>query len=380
VQRITTATRSINKFGVGKDGFVGSVPGPPTQLEAVWYDNVQEELAAAVEDQGYALDGMTLNQLSFALNNYGYSGAVGFTNGSSLQFLTGATFVMDAGSTFQIDTSLAEFNGDLVIGDSSADALIVVSTSTFQSPVFFNGNVDIGNNIADTCTITATIDAAVNIAATDNAAYLVNATNLGTGGGIKSLTVGGYAGYFQTDTTSPVNAAVFIMPQDADPSSPTAGDLYHHSTRGKLRIRNFSQWESVHSSSKGSVFEATASADQIGLAGTTGNIAGTVIAPEVVGNVLVTGSFYWLPSEDTTTVSFIIRDNTAGVNITTEVIRAKDIDTVGAGARGETVVLRRVYTLPSTASRTFVLNITVVGGGASGADIRDIVLSVQGVL
>jgi hypothetical protein len=376
VQRITTPTRWVDKFGVGKSGFADSVPGPPTQLEAVWFDNMQEEVSTVIEDQGYALDGLTLNQLSFALNNYAYSGAVAYTNGATLNMLSGSVFLADAGSTFQVDTSTASFNGDLLIGDSSADALIVTSSSIFQSPVSFNGDVDIGNSILDTLTITSKIDAKVTITATDAAAFLLNVTNLGAGGGVQSLVVGGYAGYFQTDTTSPTRAALFIMPQDSDPSSPTpgGGDIYHHSTRCKVRTYTFNGWESFHSSNNGYVFAFGTGIDQAGLVGTTGNIANTVISPETTGNVLVTGSFLWVPAADTDTVTFVLRDDTAGVSLTSKVIRAKDVD--GIGLRGETVVLRRSYALPSTATRTFVLNITTAGGGA---DIFDIVLSVQGV-
>lgn len=146
----------IDKFGAGKDGFEGSVPGPPTQLEAVWYDNMQEEMANAIEDQGYVLDGLTLNQLSFALNNYGFGGVVGFTNGSTLTFASGAILTMDAGSTFQCNTDLAEFTGDLIIGDDATDVLTVMSSAVFQSVVFLNGDVNVGNNVGDVLTVNAT--------------------------------------------------------------------------------------------------------------------------------------------------------------------------------------------------------------------------------
>lgn len=377
MQVILTPTAVADKFGVGLNGFAGDVPGPPTQVSTEFLDSVQMEIVNVILGQSIALDGLVFTQLKTAIDNYTFldpsitnsltvkaGGSLLIASTAVAYIQSGGALVLENGSTLAIEANVSLFASDQtwVWGSSNTNDWTI------------NGNVTLGTDAASSLTIPATIDAKVSIAANDALAFLLNVTNAGIGGGIKSLTVGGYAGYFQTDTTSPVNAALFLMPQDNDPSSPTAGDLYHHSTRGKLRIRNFSQWESVHSSPNGSVFGCTATADQLALVGTTGNVAGVVILPEVAGNVLVTGSFFWIPSVDTDTVTFILRDNTAGVNITQKVIRAKDVDAVGA--RGETVVLRRVYALPSTASRTFVLNITTAGGGA---DVQDIVLSVQGV-
>ena len=59
MQRIDTATRVVDKFGPGKDGFGDGNPAtgsPSTQLNATAFDNYQEEIANAIE-----LSGMTLN-------------------------------------------------------------------------------------------------------------------------------------------------------------------------------------------------------------------------------------------------------------------------------------------------------------------------------
>jgi len=364
-------------FGPGLNGFTDTPPDK-TQLSANWHNSVQQEIVNVITGQGIALDALDFGQMKTAIDNYSFvdphvSSSLTIDGGAKLLVENLGTIEVQAGAGMVIKNGGAlAFEANALL--FAADQTWVWGTSNANN-WSINGNVTLGTDAASLLSIPATINTKVSIASTDAANPLLTVTNLGIGGGIRSQVVGGYAGYFQTDTTTPVNAAIFIMPQDNDPSSPVAGDLYHHSTRGKLRIRNFGGWESVHSSSKGSVFEATASADQFGLVGTTGNIAGTVIVPEVVGGVLVTGSFYWLPSVDTDTVTLILRDNTAGVNIAQRIIRAKDVD--GVGARGETVTLRRVYALPSTASRTFVLNITTAGGGA---DVQDIVLSVQGVL
>jgi hypothetical protein len=323
--------------------------------------------------QAATFDGGAAGAASFSNTSDGVS-TVLISNydpvGYALAVLDGAAYF---GGSQEVNGA-ALFNDDVTLGTDSSNTITAEAALVANASATFNANTVFGNSSGDSCTITATVNAKVGIAATDNAAYLLNVTNAGTGGGVKSIVAGGYAGYFQTDTTSSAYAALFIMPQDADPSSPTVGDLYHHSTRGKLRTRTFNGWESLHSSSKGYVFECTASADQIGLVGTTGNIAGTTISPEIVGNVLVEGSFFWSPSGDTDTVIVILRDNTLGANIISRTIRAKDVD--ASGARGETIILRRVYTLPSTASRTFAINITTSAAG----DVQDIVMSVQGTV
>lgn len=59
MQRITTATRKLDLFGPGKDGFTsGNVNSKiaPTQLEAKWFNNVQEEVANFIESLGLTLD------------------------------------------------------------------------------------------------------------------------------------------------------------------------------------------------------------------------------------------------------------------------------------------------------------------------------------
>jgi hypothetical protein len=70
MRRISTATRVPNKFGPGKDGFtngdaVGGIPA--TDLEDVWFDSVQEEIANAVEASGQTLDPNDRTQLTKAM-------------------------------------------------------------------------------------------------------------------------------------------------------------------------------------------------------------------------------------------------------------------------------------------------------------------------
>lgn len=59
MRRIATPTRQLNKFGPGRDGFTNGDPIagiPSTDLEAGWFDALQEEVAAVAETGGVALN------------------------------------------------------------------------------------------------------------------------------------------------------------------------------------------------------------------------------------------------------------------------------------------------------------------------------------
>lgn len=70
MRRISTATRVTNKFGAGKDGFTNGDPVggiAATDLEDVWFDHVQEEIATFVEAAGLVLDPANRSQLLAAV-------------------------------------------------------------------------------------------------------------------------------------------------------------------------------------------------------------------------------------------------------------------------------------------------------------------------
>lgn len=74
MKRISTSTKSVDKFGVGKHGFTNgnAVAGiPATDLEDGWFDNMQEEVCAVIEAAGIALDGNNRAQLLAALRSAG---------------------------------------------------------------------------------------------------------------------------------------------------------------------------------------------------------------------------------------------------------------------------------------------------------------------
>jgi hypothetical protein len=190
MQVILTPTAVADMFGTGLNGFQDSVPGPPTELSAEWFNSMQMEIVSVLVNQGYALDGLLFDQLDFALNNFSFDGSVAIQSGGTLSILGGGTLYLEGGSqfyadstsSFSVNTADAEFLKDLAIGDSSGDALIVTSTSTFQSAVFFNGNVDIGNNVVDLLTVNATATFNENVTvstATLTATQIEQTTNAG---------------------------------------------------------------------------------------------------------------------------------------------------------------------------------------------------------
>lgn len=64
MQRISTLTKALNKFGIGKHGFQdGDMASntSPTDFNAVWCDSVQEEICTLIEGAG-----LTLNPASFS--------------------------------------------------------------------------------------------------------------------------------------------------------------------------------------------------------------------------------------------------------------------------------------------------------------------------
>lgn len=79
MKRISTATKVADKFGAGKPGFTNgnAVTGlPSTDLEADWFDHLQEEVANVVEADGQVSDGSSYAQLLTALQSM-FGGGVG---------------------------------------------------------------------------------------------------------------------------------------------------------------------------------------------------------------------------------------------------------------------------------------------------------------
>ena len=72
MKRISTATKVVDKFGAGKPGFTNgnAVAGlAATDLEADWFDHVQEEISRVIEAGGGAVDGSSYTQLLTAIQS-----------------------------------------------------------------------------------------------------------------------------------------------------------------------------------------------------------------------------------------------------------------------------------------------------------------------
>lgn len=70
MERIATASRAIDLFGAGKDGFTEGTPltgVPPTSLSAAWFNGVQEAIARVIEYGGVALSNGDHTQLRAAV-------------------------------------------------------------------------------------------------------------------------------------------------------------------------------------------------------------------------------------------------------------------------------------------------------------------------
>jgi hypothetical protein len=298
---------------------------------------------------------------------------------SALGIATGGYLTVDE------DVTLCGGAGNFTctIGTSNLDTLTSAATATFSSAVNLctgvgNFTLTIGTSSADTMTVLASPTFSSPVAvATTTATTSLQVTNGSTGPALGAVAGAHYAATFTNDATAPARAVVNFFPQDADPTTPAQGDWLHNLSRalGVFRYRNSSAWQSVHGSSKGYLYAAEMAADQIALIGASAELCRCTITPEEVGDVVLEATFFWEPGADTTTIDIVIRDDTAASNLVQRQIRAKDVD--GAGARGETVCCRIVYTLPSvTANREFVI---VVQTSAS-ADVYNPMLTVQGVV
>jgi hypothetical protein len=247
----------------------------------------------------------------------------------------------------------------------------------------------LGSTGSATTTIAATAGhaSASTITGTTNASALVTSYGVrgiggsSSGSGINGQATGdGYGVVAQSDTTSPIRAALRLVPQNADASSPVQGDVELNSARsstGKLRVYT-TQWESIHSTAKGLIFDwGVVASGALAGGGVSANLSLAQFTPEETGDVLVmvTGSLTW--TTDLASATIDVYDVTSGVIVATQTERAIDTD-VSATPPNNTrsFVIRGIRTLPSTATRTFAVVITATTQACS---YTNVILSVQGV-
>ncbi|WP_220226162.1 phage tail protein [Gilliamella sp. ESL0443] len=79
MHRIDTPTAQKDKFGQGKNGFTRGNPQtgtPATQLDYLYCDSIQEEIANAIESAGFVLDKTKHDQLATAIKEFVSKGSV----------------------------------------------------------------------------------------------------------------------------------------------------------------------------------------------------------------------------------------------------------------------------------------------------------------
>lgn len=70
MKRISTSTKAVDLFGAGKHGWRDgdlAIGVQPTDAEAIWFNNLQEEVCNVIETNGIALDGNVRTQLYQAI-------------------------------------------------------------------------------------------------------------------------------------------------------------------------------------------------------------------------------------------------------------------------------------------------------------------------
>jgi len=147
MQRISTATRFQDKFGPGKDGFRDGDPGlgtASTQLEALWFDNAQEEIANAIEMSGLALNPNDMTQLWQAINARVAAGPFVLKTGDTM---TGPLAVPSLGVTGNAGVG-GQIAGNSIASDTtiSAGTTVYGATGVTSGGLVFVSTVQMGNN------------------------------------------------------------------------------------------------------------------------------------------------------------------------------------------------------------------------------------------
>lgn len=230
MQRIDTATAVQDLFGAGKHGF-GDTPPNQTQLDAAFFNNVQEEIARVIENAGGALDGLTLDQLWTTLQSFPFGGDVVIESTGSLTVDLGASLQVDGTATFTNDftvTSQADFTLGIVVsgGPGEFDAGIVVSgspaTLNTQAQLNAGGTVASGQTLAG-ADATTTINGFGTIEAA-----LVQSTTVGR---LKSRKVEVEAGGTKTASMLTNTAGLLLW---------GTGEIVHTSSEGYLpKVEDF---------------------------------------------------------------------------------------------------------------------------------------------
>jgi hypothetical protein len=333
MQRISTATREIDKFGPGKDGFKGGGPPNATQLESAWCDSVQEELARVIEGQGIVLDPMQLDQLKEALDSYSFDSP----KVSGTMTVTGDVVVpgvFQASTTLGIVESTAPFYAydNVFLGDTAADQITFNGTSVFL----------VGSPVTGTCSWHAAL-----------------------------AVVGASGGSLSSDPTAAMTwngpatfngAATFTSTLTLPSAGGAAGRIYRD---GLDLLRYFSSAAKyVHTSSNGAR-RASACADTLGAAAASKSLTtSSPMAPPVATTIEVSAQL-WVRRAVSGSVEVSLSESVGGPIGTTGTIEVTET----SGNQWQVVNFCREIVVDTT-PRTYTVTVNGLGSNVTVTNAR----------
>jgi phage-related tail fiber protein len=139
MHRIDTATAQKDKFGQGKNGFTRGNPQtgtPATQLDYLYCDAIQEEIANAIESAGIKLDKSKHDQLAMAIKEYVKEGGVKLSSAVNSESETEAATSKAAKKAYDFATAAQNSANRSNINADNAHSRINEITDKFQSDGF----------------------------------------------------------------------------------------------------------------------------------------------------------------------------------------------------------------------------------------------------
>lgn len=196
----------------------------------------------------------------------------------------------------------------------------------------------------------------------------VTGAGLGDGTGVHGDAADGYGVMAESDTSSPVRSAFRIVPQDADPTTPLEGDMYHRDLEGPATYAA-ALWRRIWYTTAGIAHGFGHDGTGPGAPGAVGGGTFTTIAtaavsaplaPRKTGTVLieVSGNFGFnvspggVPSK---IGELRVFDNTSGVNVTAVRNLYGLVDDSALADPGHSFSWVFAYAVPAAGPRTFLL-------------------------
>ncbi|WP_081301584.1 phage tail protein [Gilliamella sp. Fer1-1] len=119
MHRIDTATAQKDKFGQGKNGFTRGNPQtgtPATQLDYLYCDAIQEEIANAIESAGIKLDKSKHDQLASAIKEFVRKGKVRLSSATNSTSETEAATSLAVKKVNDLAAGAVKKSGDEITG------------------------------------------------------------------------------------------------------------------------------------------------------------------------------------------------------------------------------------------------------------------------